>query len=34
VRIKLKTDGSMRWTTSDPATLALAFSLYYIIDVF
>jgi hypothetical protein len=29
VEVKLKTDGSMRWATSDPATLALLFSLYY-----
>jgi hypothetical protein len=28
VEVKLKTDGSMRWATSDPATLALPFSLY------
>jgi hypothetical protein len=25
---KLKTDGSMRWATSDPATLPLSFLMY------
>jgi hypothetical protein len=25
---KLKMDGSMRWAASDPATLALPFSMY------
>jgi hypothetical protein len=28
VRIKLKTDGLMRWAASDPSTLALPFLLY------
>jgi hypothetical protein len=26
---KLKTDESMRWAASDPATLDLSFSFYY-----
>jgi hypothetical protein len=31
VKIKLKTDGSMRWTVSDSSTPTLPFSLYYAI---
>jgi hypothetical protein len=29
VGCKLKTNGSMRWAASDPATLPLLFSMYY-----
>jgi hypothetical protein len=31
MEMKLKTDMSMRWTTSDLATLTLSFSLYYVL---
>jgi hypothetical protein len=31
--VKLKTDGSMRWATPTPATLALSFSFYYALGI-
>jgi hypothetical protein len=32
VEIKLKTDGSMQWVVSDPATPTLLFFLYYVLE--
>jgi hypothetical protein len=32
--IKSKTDGSMQWAASNPATLTLSFSMYYVIGAF
>jgi hypothetical protein len=34
VRGKWKTDESMRWATSDPATLTLPFSMYYALGAY
>jgi hypothetical protein len=31
--VKIKTDGSMRWDTSDSSTLKLSFSMYYVLWV-
>jgi hypothetical protein len=34
VRIKSKTDGSTQRAASDPATLTLSFSMYYVLGAF